>query len=201
MKKILLFMISFFVLTACQTKEEKAEKLAKKALNGIIVNIDTYEPIETTVDSAYAPLMTAEVFNQYPQLLSQIRELSLAQDKADVAKMKMSIYENPYSSYGKQQYESAKEEYEMYSRINSELGEKIQAFSQKIEQYAKEEPVFNGYRVIHKCRYVDKEGNKTIGSFLFLMNEDLTEVESILDLQDEVMQSLFNAYGMMGTEE
>lgn len=194
MKNFLLIMIAAFGLTACQTKEEKAEGLARKALNSVIVNYDTYEPIETTVDSAFAPLMTAEVYNYYPQLLSQIRAHSLAEEQAKVAKLQMSLSENCSYPYEKELYKKAKEEYERYSSTVTELEEKVQAFSQKLEKYSKEEPVFNGYVVRHKFRYVSKEGDKTIGDVLFLMNKDLTEVESMLDLNDEIMQSLINQY-------
>jgi hypothetical protein len=102
----------------------------------------------------------------------------------------MSIYANPYSSYEVERYNRAKEEYELYSRRAAELEEKMQAFSQKMERLSKEKPVFCGYKVRHKFRYVSKEGEKTIGEYAFLMNKGLTEVESMIDLDDEVIKAL-----------
>jgi hypothetical protein len=37
---------------------------------------------------------------------------------------------------------------------------------------------------------VSKEGEKTIGEYAFLMNKGLTEVESMIDLDDEVIKAL-----------
>ena len=191
MKKYLLFIATAICLIACSdSKEEKAEKLVKKALNSVIVNIETYEPIETTVDSAFAPLESPEVFNFYAQMPVQMRLYVSSQEKAEDAKRTMSIYSNPYSSYDIERYNSAKEEYEMYSRRAAEFEEKMHAFSQKMERLSKEEPVFCGYKVRHKFRFVSKEGDKTIGEYSFLMNKDLTEIESMIDLDDEVIKAL-----------
>lgn len=191
MKKFLLLIAAVLCLTACgESKEEKAEKLAKKALNGVIVNIETYEPIETKVDSAFAPLETVDVFNFYAQMPVQMRLYISSQDKADEAKRIMSIYANPYSSYDIERYNSAKDDYEKYSRRVAEFEEKMQSFSQNMERLSKEEPVFCGYKVRHKFRFVSKEGNKTIGEYAFLMNKDLTEVESMIDLDDDVIKAM-----------
>lgn len=191
MKKFLFLIAAVLCLTACgDSKEEKAEKLAKQALNGVIVNIDTYEPIETKVDSAFAPMETAEVFNFFAQMPVQMRLYISSQDKADEAKRIMSIYANPYSSYDVERYNSAKDDYEKYSRRVAEFEEKMQSFSQNMERLSKEEPVFCGYKVRHKFRFVSKEGDKTIGEYAFLMNKDLTEVESMIDLEDDVIKAM-----------
>lgn len=196
MKKLFLYFVAAICWTACsESKEAKAEKLAKKALNGVIVNIDTYEPIETTVDSAFAPQMTAETFNIYAQWPNQVRKLADALEEADRAKTEMSVWEKFYSAIGKEQYNQAKKKYEFANKQAEEIKEKMQTFVQKQEQYSKEKPVFSGYKVHHKCRYVNKEGRKTIGEVLFFMNKDLTAVEGMIDMDDEVVRALIESFG------
>ena len=48
-----------------------------------------------------------------------------------------------------------------------------------------EKPTFNGYQVLHQYRYTKTDGTKTIGKHVFLMNKNLSEVEAMLDLEDE----------------
>lgn len=191
MKKSLFLIAAVLFLTACgDSTEEKAEKLAKKALNGVIVNIETYEPIETKVDSAFAPLMTPETFEFYAQMPSQMRTYASWQEEAAHAKRTMSIYGSSHYSYDMERYQRASEDYEMYSQKIAQYEEKLQKFFQKMEQYSKEEPVFSGYKVRHKFRFVNNEGQKSIGEYMFFMNKDLTAVESMIDLEDEFIKAM-----------
>jgi hypothetical protein len=89
-----------------------------------------------------------------------------------------------------ERYQRASEDYEMYSQKIAQYEEKLQKFFQKMEQYSKEEPVFSGYKVRHKFRFVNNEGQKSIGEYMFFMNKDLTAVESMIDLEDEFIKAM-----------
>lgn len=191
MKKIIVLIISALCFVACQeSKEEKAEKLIKKAFNSIIVNIDTYEPIETTVDSAFAPMQTAETFQIIENTPSRIILYQELKDQMERTQSLMAIYESPYSSYDKTQYMQYKEKYETAKKKLADMDEKSLALEKKFDEMSKQEPVFNGYLVRHKYRYVNKDGNKTIGEYLFLMNKELTEIEATIDLEDENIKAM-----------
>ena len=197
MKNLLIIIVVAICLTACgDSKEVKAEKLAKKALNSVIVNMDTYEPIETKIDSAFAPLSSPEVFRFYEQLPDQMRLFFDYQDEAKRLKTTIDLQEELDLSLGRNIYNQNKEDYENALKKIKEYDEKMEAFVKDMNQKAKEKPVFNGYRVKHTYRYVTKEGDKTIGHCLFLMNKDLTKVESMIDLDDEVIKAF-----MMKAEE
>ena len=199
MKKICVLIVFALCLVACQkSKEEKAEKLIKKDFNSVIVNIETYEPIETTVDSAFAPMQTAEIFHYVENLPSQLLLRHDLKNDMERAQRLMAIYENPYSSYGKTQYIQYKEKYETAKKKLDEMDEKDLAMFKKFEEMHKQEPVFNGYLVRHKYRYVNKEGNKTIGEHLFLMNKNLTEIEAKLDLEDENIKAMIEGFKING---
>ena len=196
MKKLLILAAAICLIACSESNEEKAGKLAKEALNSVIVNIETYEPIETIVDSAFAPLTSPEMFNLFAQLPDQFRVYANNQEEMERAKITMSIYDNAYSSYEKESYNRAKEDYERYSRRVADFEEKMHAFTEKLKRYSNEEPVFCGYKVRHKYRFVSKEGEKSIGEYLFLMNKELTAVESMIDMDDEVIKALIQSAEM-----
>ena len=191
MKKIiLLFAVSIF-FTACKSKEEKAEILAKQAMKGVIANYETYEPIETTIDSAFAPVMTPENYEFIAQIPNLTRSYAECQEAAKNAKITMDIFSDSEYSSHQETYKDAKEKYEKNSQRVAEIENMMRNFYSKVEKLSKEKPVFNGYKVHHKYRFVNDNDKKEIGEFLFLMDEDLTEVKAKLDLNDEVLKAMF----------
>lgn len=192
MKKSILFMITAICLCACgESMEEKANKLIKKELNKVIVNIDTYEPIETQIDSAFAPLLTAETLNILVGLPAQLRKLSEITDDIDKAKKGMLLNESRYYSFQREYYNQFKEQYESANKRLKELETKLEAVNERVIQMKEAKPVFNGYKVLHQYRYVTKNGDKTIGKDLFLVNKDFSAVEAMLNLEDEDIKALF----------
>ena len=186
-------MIAAISLVACsESNEEKAEKLIKKEMNKILVNIDSYEPIVTNLDTAYAPLMTADMFDFMNSLPNKIELYAKLQEDIKDAERKMDIFQSvsqiEYNQY-KEQYESS---YKRFKDLEAELTKK----NQEVEAKAKEEKVFNGFLAGHKYRYVTKDGEKTIGQLLFLINKDFTSIDAMMDLEDEKMQSIFELYNI-----
>ena len=192
MKKVIWFILAAVCLCACsESMEEKANKLIKKELNKVIVNIDTYEPIETQIDSAFAPLMTAEMFDILKALPAQLRLFSGIMDEIERAKMGMSLNESRYYSFQRESYKEFKEQYESANNRLHELETKMEAVNERVNQMKQAKPVFNGYRVIHQYRYTKEDGTKTIGRHFFLMNKDFSAVETMLDMEDEDIKAMF----------
>lgn len=191
-------MIAVISLVACsESNEKKAEKLIKKEMNKVLVNIDTYEPIETVMDSAFAPLMTAENLNILSKLPAQIELYTKLQDEVTDAEIKMNISKSINSS----EYNRCKEQYERSYGQLKDLESKMTALKDKIEQQTQEERIFNGYLVRHSYRYITKEGDKTIGQHLFLMDKDFTKVEVAMDLEDEKIKSMFELFNLTNFPE
>ena len=192
MKKVIWFILAAVCLCACsESMEEKANKLIKKELNKVIVNIDTYEPIETVIDSAFAPMMTAETYELLKGAPAQIRRLSGIMDEIDIAKRGMSLTKNSFFSFEREKYKEYKEQYESANKRLEEMEAKMKAVTDKLNQRKEAEPVFNGYRVQHQYRYVKNDGTKTIGKHMFLMNKDFSVVEAMLDMEDQDIKDMF----------
>lgn len=192
MKRINWIIVATLVFcTSCSvSNEERAEKLIKKELNKVIVNIDTYEPIETVVDSAFAPMITAGTLGILTGFPAQIELYSQLQNDVSKYQRLMSIYERPYDAHSKVMYNQYKEEYESAKKRIEDLETKITDLTEKLQSLSQEQPYFNGYIVRHQYRYVDNNGNKTIGKLLFLMDKDFSTVDAMIDLEDEDFKAL-----------
>ena len=105
MKQIIYVLVAVFMLTACsQSKEKKAEALIKKEMKKSLYKPETYVPVETKVDSAFAPMDSPEVFEMLFQLQESSQEISGLNSKLKSAMLSMSINSYPY-------YQSAYEKY------------------------------------------------------------------------------------------
>ena len=56
MKKILFLMAITIMLVGCQSREEKAAELIKQEMFKTLYDFESYEPIETKIDSAFTSI-------------------------------------------------------------------------------------------------------------------------------------------------
>lgn len=63
MKKLLLLLVTTSIfLVGCKSKEEKAQEAIKKEMFKTLYDFNSYEPIETKVDSSFYSIYTDTVF-------------------------------------------------------------------------------------------------------------------------------------------
>ena len=119
MKKIFYLALVAIVMVACgQSQEQKAEYLIKESLKKSLYKPETYKPVETKVDSAFAPYDDPTFFEELAELGEMNSEYEELESKAKHAKSSMAIWSGPYmSAYGRNEYQEAKltkEEYQEY---------------------------------------------------------------------------------------
>lgn len=69
MKKIFYLALVAIVIVACkQSQEQKAEYLIKESLKKSLYKPETYKPVETKVDSAFAPYDDPAFFEELAEL-------------------------------------------------------------------------------------------------------------------------------------
>lgn len=195
MKKIFLLIglfVSFFI-SCSQSPEQKADALIKDAVKKTLYKPETYKPVETKVDSAFAPFDDPEFFQvlaDYGNLYLAYQEIEL---KAKNAKSSMAIYSGPYQSeFGKNQYQEAKGEYDEYSAQMENMQAKGEKLMQKIDKMAKSERRFIGYKAIHNFRADNNAGQTLIGNTVFYIDKDFKEITYSLELEEynEVMKHI-----------
>lgn len=189
MRKLFLFFSLILLFVSCsKSNQEKAEDLIKKELNKVIVNFDSYEPIETKVDSAFAPIHTVETCKYLEGVYDKMTLLLELAKEVEVAKDMMDSYAGSF--YSSKYYNKYKKEYESKNLLLDSLTSKFEEEVNKISNNQSEGPVFNGYMATHQYRYTTKDGKKTIGRGFFLFNKEIDKVEYYIDLEDEKIKQV-----------
>ena len=120
-------MVLVVILVSCgQSQEEKANKLIKSELNKVLFKPESYKPVETKVDSAFAPLDDPALFALLKEYKKIELEMDFLHDKSKHIQRSMAIYDGPYqSAYDKVRYNDSKEEYNQILGKISRLKKKV----------------------------------------------------------------------------
>jgi PBP1b-binding outer membrane lipoprotein LpoB len=178
MKKILLlFSIALIFCSCSKSPEDKANELIKAELRKSLYKPDSYKPIETKLDSAFTPYDNPALFEKMEELVGMGDELNDLNRNLKRAKSSMSIWNSPYmSSFGRNEYNEAKEEYENANSRIEKLKEKGQKKFEEVVSLLVKQPQFIGYLATHNYRADNNAGNTLIGNSVFIIDKDFKEV-------------------------
>jgi len=179
-KLILLAAITTITFSCCKTPEEKANALIKEKMEKVLYYPESYDPTETIIDSAFSPKDSPELYERLKNAYELILEYDEVEKKLKIAKSSMSIWDNPYSEFGRNEYNEQKEKYEKYL----ELSEKMEALIEKTkrendewgEKLKKEGEKFIGFKVTHSYRAKNNAGNIIFDKVYFLLDKDLKKI-------------------------
>lgn len=186
MKNFWYLVLFTVIVVACgQSLEQKAEVLIKESLKKSLYKPETYKPVETKVDSAFAPYDDPAFFEELAELGKMNSEYADLEEKAKRAKSSMSIWSGPYqTSFGKNQYQEAKEEYD---EANSKLEKlKIKGIKQyeKVASMLQANSKFVGYKAVHNYRADNNAGNTLIGNTIFFIDDNFKEVTYSMEIEE-----------------
>ena len=186
MKNYLYLALLAIVVVDCgQSHEKKAEALIKEELKKTLYKPETYKPVDTKVDSAFAPYDDPALFEEIMEFRNLSEEHVFLESKAKSAKSSMSLWSGPYQTeYGRNNYRDAKEEFD---EANSQL-EKLKLrgikLQEKILSKLNADRKFIGYKVVHNYRADNNAGNTLIGNSMFFIDKDFKEVLFRLDVEE-----------------
>ncbi len=182
LKSIIITLIALCGLSACgPSKEERAQKMAADYLKGVLYHFDSYEPLQTMVDSAFVSVTTdKESIDLTLDMLKLFQSAQEYADKIERAESSMEIWSpNGFSSaYSKGEYRRAKEERDNNQRLLDKTKDRIQNQFSKIKnrQSYLQEGKFDGWKVYHKFKSLN--GAKTadlFGEYVFFCDEEFNE--------------------------
>lgn len=182
LKSIIITLIALCGMSACgPSKEERAQKMAADYLKGVLYHFDSYEPLQTMVDSAFVSVTTdKESIDLTLDMLKLFQSAQEYADKIERAESSMEIWSpNGFSSaYSKGEYRRAKEERDNNQRLLDKTKDRIQNQFSKIKsrQSNLQEGKFDGWKVYHKFKSLN--GAKTIdlfGEYIFFCDEEFNE--------------------------
>ncbi|MBP3777381.1 MAG: hypothetical protein J6I37_10390 [Prevotella sp.] len=186
MKKIFYLALIAVIMVACgQSQEQKAEALIKESLKKSLYKPETYKPVETKVDSAFAPYDDPAFFEELAELGKMNNEYAELEEKAKRAKSSMSIWSGPYqSAFGRNEYQEAKEEYEEANAKIEKLKTKGRKQYEKVAKMLQGERKFIGYKAVHNYRADNNAGNTLIGNSIFFIDKNFTEIRYSLEVEE-----------------
>ena len=185
--KNLLYLFAFvLILSSCsKSPEEKANELIKTELRKSLFKPDTYNPIETKLDSAFTPYDDPVLFEKMTELVNLGVEIQGLDHDLKQAKSSMSIWSGPYiDSYGRNKYNEAKEEYEKANSKIEKLKEKGRKKLEEVIEILGHERKFIGYLATHNYRADNNAGNTLIGNSVFIIDKDLKIVLFSCELEE-----------------
>ena len=193
MKKFFYLAFLTLVLVACsQSQEQKAEVLIKESLKKSLYKPETYKPVETKVDSAFAPYDDPAFFEELVELGKMNSEYEELEEKAKRAKSSMAIWSGPYqTAFGRNEYQEAKEEYDEANVQIEKLKTKGKKQYEKVVSMLQSERKFIGYKALHNYRADNNAGSTLIGNTFFFIDENFTEVR--YSMEEEEYEQVQNA--------
>ncbi len=187
-KSLIITLVALIGLCSCgQSKEEKAQEMAANYLKGVLYHFDSYEPLQTKVDSSFVALSTdREAIELTLDMLKLFQSAQEYADKIESAESSMEIWSpSGYSSaYSKGEYRRAKEERDNNQRLLDKTKYRIQNQFSKIksrQSYLEAEALlkigdFNGWKVYHKFKSLNGAGTLDLfGEYVFFCDEDFNE--------------------------
>ena len=188
----LLFLLVVVLCVGCTSKEDKVNKLIKDDMFKSLYDFESYEPIETKIDSAFNSVFRDSLALALAQIISK-QYIELRTDLENVKKEEriVDIWLDSYSSLGRRYLYEAKEKWlssiekakETMSVINS-----TNLLIQEVNKTIGNE--FIGWKVVHKFRCKTKGGNFDLGNKLYIFDKDIKNINYTEDLDDEGNQGL-----------
>ncbi len=171
-----------FLYGCTQTKERKAAQIAKSELLKVLYYPDSYQAVETKVDSAYTSVYTdREVLGSAHDLieLNADSKRKLLRRQYNLAKSLVASFSNSRNTYAQEQYRQAKEQMEDYARqleaLDEEERAKIQTLLDCVDAVVEHQ--FCGWYIYHRFRCSDGSGDQWIGDVVILVDENMEEVK------------------------
>lgn len=186
MKKFFYLALVAIVVVACgQSQEQKAESLIKESLKKSLYKPETYKPIETKVDSAFAPYDDPAFFEELAELGKMNSEYEELESKAKHAKSSMAIWSGPYmSAYSRNEYQEAKADYEEANAKLEKLKTKGIKQFKKVANMLQESNKFIGYKAVHNYRADNNADNTLIGNTIFFIDKNFEEITYSMELEE-----------------
>lgn len=195
-KPLIITLIALIGLCSCgKSQEEKAQSMAANYLKGVLYHYDSYEPLQTKVDSSFVALSTdKEAIELTLDMLKLFQSAQGYADKIENAESSMEIWcPSGYSSaFSKGEYRRAKEERDSNQELLDKTKDRIhkQFFKIKSRQsyLEAEAPLkmgdFDGWKVYHKFKSLNGTGTLDLfGEYVFFCDKDFN-VESAYSKED-----------------
>ena len=203
MKKAFFLLSIIRVLCSCNmTPQSKAKELIKDAVKKTLYHEDSYDPVETVIDSAFSPKDDPAFHALLKDVLELSVKLKMLEATAETAKTGMSIWRGPLmTDLSRNEYNNSKKEYEETTEKIDQCKKRGKKKAEKLLSMLVADPQFMGYKVYHSYRAQDNEGQINFGNKIFIIDKEMKKVlytfekeeydeiqEAIASLEEEIQE-------------
>lgn len=180
-KKLFLCLISALVICGCgKNIEEQAQEAVKNELHKNLYYFDSYEPLETKVDSAFNTPENNPDVNEFMrsvwEQMDQVKEFAAELENAERTIASLSDARKLGGSFAYDYNEAVKDKVYVETKIKDNLKvvyENALKFSKFISQA---DSSFIGWRVMHTYRAKTRGGDPSIGREVYIFSKDFKKV-------------------------
>lgn len=186
MKKLVIALFAVCaIFSSCQkTPEDKANDLIKENIAKMLTYPDSYESVETKVDSLFNPIYSVDFKRKAQRAMELSDRIEDNKTNIDHGLLTMNLYSGPYSNsvYDRNKYKEGKEEYETAKKYNEKAVPELAALKKEMKAQLEKGDEFLGYGIEHKFRCKNEEGNTQLIECLLIVDKDMKKVIYGVDL-------------------
>lgn len=197
MKKLIFALLTCIVFFGCKSKKDKVADIIKDEMFKTLYDFESYEPIETKIDSAFYSIYTDSAILAQAYIAKLfLDDINESLEEEEKAHRSMEIWSDSNTSMGQNKYNEARDKCEeslnnakLYLSIVKTKMDTIRILSSNFNTE------FCGWKATHKFRCKTKGGNFDIGNYLYVFDEKVNEITYTEDLEDkknERLKSLIN---------
>lgn len=187
MKKLVCLFVGLAIISACtKTPEERAKALIKDKVKSILIRPESYDPVETVLDSAFTPLDDPAFYEKVLEFCNRAKEKAQYEEDAKEAQTTMSLWDEPYqTSYGRTRYNEAKEKYDDATSKLEKTATKLVELVLAINTEREKEKRFIGFKAKHRYRASSNTDFVSFGEAEFLFDKDVTKIVMAYDMDED----------------
>jgi len=203
MKNVLLGAMFITLYVSCaKSPEDKANTLIKENMKKVLYHAETYDPVETLIDSAFTPFDDPVFYEKTVKFC----KLGIAIDEYDRnmknAKSSMYIWSGPYqTTFGRNEYREAKEEYDENAKKKTNAEKKVKTLVDELKAMLDKEQMFIGFKVRHRYRANNNAGQTVFGEMKYILDKDMSKIVASYDMDNDEYKAVQIIYKQMVGEE
>lgn len=190
------------VFLSCQkTNEEKADALIDGYIRNSISKSETYEPIETEIDSAFSPFDSPEFYDKTCQIIRLGEDVENLLNRIEKARMTMALGVLSFSASGIEKCLEAKKEMTSIIEEYNRDSVRFESMLSDLQEELSKEPEFIGFKARHKYKVKDENNRRVFGEYKFVFDPQIKSITDVYDMNEEEYRKVREMYdAMMGKE-
>ena len=206
MRKVMISCAVLMFFASCsQSPEDKANVLIKESMKKTLYHAETYDPVETVVDSAFTPFDDPAFYEKTVKLCKLGMEIDKYERKAKNEKREIAHYQDMlqimYSNSDKERLNQSQENYNNYLAKRSEAEDKAKKTAEQLKAELQKEPRFIGFKARHRYRAQNNGGQTVFGETKFLFDKEISKIVYGWDMDDDEYKAVQALYKQMRGED